>query len=118
MEGERPGKRKEASRPRSLRGLGHLCVAVYVCVSNLKFKSFENAVDRPSVRPPIHHEVAPGGKQIFTVSLIHAEERLIDVVHAVLFFLRRARAVQTHTIYPIYIYIYMGNERLCIYVYT
>lgn len=53
-------------------------------MSNLKFKSFGNAADR--------HEVAPGGKQIFTVSLIHAEERLIDAVDAIrdcpLFFLR------------------------------
>ncbi|KAL0123529.1 hypothetical protein PUN28_005798 [Cardiocondyla obscurior] len=54
------------------RGFGHL--------SNLKFKSFENAASR--------HDAVPGGKQIFTVSLIHAGERLIDVVHRrALFFL-------------------------------
>lgn len=53
-------------------------------VRNLKFKSFENAADCIT-------EVAPGGKQIFTVSLIHAEERLIDIVHARLFFLRDER---------------------------
>lgn len=42
-------------------------------LNNLKFKSFENVADR--------REVVPGGKQIFTVFLIYARERLIDVVH-------------------------------------
>lgn len=75
-EKERIGKERRKRRACSLRGLGHL--------SNLKFKSFENAAD--------HHEVPPGGKQIFTVSLIHAEERLIDIVHAArLFFIREEK---------------------------
>lgn len=85
------GKERRKRRACSLRGLGHL--------SNLKFKSFENAADR--------HEVVPGGKQIFTVSLIHAEERLIDIVHAArLFFLREEKygrvipaVPQTHAIW-------------------
>jgi len=59
-------KTKETSRRLGTsRGFGHL--------SNLKFKSFENATER--------REMILGGKQIFTISLIHAEERLIDVVH-------------------------------------
>lgn len=75
-EKERIGKERRKHRVCSLRGLGHL--------SNLKFKSFENVVDC--------HGVPPGGKQIFTVSLIHAEERLIDIVHAArLFFLREEK---------------------------
>jgi len=51
--------------PGTSGGFGHL--------SNLKFKSFENAAER--------REMVLGGKQIFTISLIHAKERLIDVVH-------------------------------------
>lgn len=51
---------KETPPPGTSEDFGHL--------SNLKFKSFENAADRGS------REVAPGGKQMFTVSLIHAGE--------------------------------------------
>ena len=54
-------------------------------LNNLKFKSFENA-GRPSR--------VPGGKQIFTVSLIHHPgEYLIDVVHRRAVFLGRSMAV-------------------------